>query len=239
MLKSKWLARIAGFSAIAVATTFSPANAASIGGASLDIEGSVSVIEIPGSQEPGGAFVIDVDGSFFAESLITDFDAVRNYEASLVIQAGGESGVGTIFDESIPIGLTSVNGLLADFGADISDINNLIGFVASEPSDAIAFADLFGQPGLFGGLSFDISNVETTSNSIGGDFGLIVSLDGLALDELTLVLGEALGIGLFEPEFDFAITAAITPVPVPAALPMLLGGFAVLGFFGWRRKAVA
>jgi hypothetical protein len=28
----------------------------------------------------------------------------------------------------------------------------------------------------------------------------------------------------------------VAPVPVPAALPLLLGGIAALGFGGWRRR---
>lgn len=40
--------------------------------------------------------------------------------------------------------------------------------------------------------------------------------------------------GSVEVTYDYE--AAIAPVPLPAALPMVLGGFAVLGLVGWRRK---
>ncbi|MEL7527007.1 MAG: VPLPA-CTERM sorting domain-containing protein [Pseudomonadota bacterium] len=31
----------------------------------------------------------------------------------------------------------------------------------------------------------------------------------------------------------------VTPVPLPAALPLLGAGLAVLGFVGWRRRQAA
>ncbi len=40
--------------------------------------------------------------------------------------------------------------------------------------------------------------------------------------------------GSVEVTYDYE--AAVAPVPLPAALPMVLGGFAVLGLVGWRKK---
>ena len=52
--------------------------------------------------------------------------------------------------------------------------------------------------------------------------------------------------GLAEVLFDDNLIASnaknlssVTPVPVPAALPLLVGGFGILGLAGWRRKKSA
>ncbi|MBG6178679.1 hypothetical protein IWQ55_006525 [Labrenzia sp. EL_208] len=40
-------------------------------------------------------------------------------------------------------------------------------------------------------------------------------------------------------ELRFGGTPSVTPVPLPAALPVLAGGLGFLGFMGWRRKNTA
>ena len=39
--------------------------------------------------------------------------------------------------------------------------------------------------------------------------------------------------------FEFNVVGDPSPVPVPAALPLLAGGLGLLAFFGWRRKRTA
>lgn len=95
--------------------------------------------------------------------------------------------------------------------------------------------------GNFEGLEirFQFSNVDSDAKSIFGDFIVGAALIGNKLTEVELTLQEIFGPITFEPDFEFAFNAGIAPVPLPAALPMLLGGFAVFGLLGWRCKAVA
>ena len=109
----------------------------------------------------------------------------------------------------------------------------------SAPEGIIPLDDpVFGN---FEGLEirFQFSNVDSDATSIFGDFIVGAALIGNQLTEVELTLQEIFGPITLEPDCEFAFNAGIAPVPLPAALPMLLGGFAVFGLLGWRCKAVA
>ena len=55
---------------------------------------------------------------------------------------------------------------------------------------------------------------------------------------LSLILGDnAFGIGAIGSNDNFTITSlTVTPVPLPAALPLFAGGLGLMGLLGWRRR---
>ena len=242
MFVSRLCTKAAAFSAAVIVSGFGIAHAAVPGGANVNIEGTVAteVVEAP-NQQSSGLFFIEVTGTFFAQSLIEDPDALSQFALSASFEAGGR----TFFDETLNTPTTSVNELLGFVGTDFDEVVAFgAPFVEALLDDPPPVGSFFLDDPIFGNfegleIGFAFENVGATENSIFGDFGVAAELTGDQLGEVQFVLQEIFGPINFEPEFDFAFNAAITPVPVPAALPMLLGGFAVFGFFGWRRKAVA
>ncbi len=101
-----------------------------------------------------------------------------------------------------------------------------------------------------GGLAFDVTFDDGSANILGsgasfGSFkpqnGFLSAFNGQNLAGIwELQIFEEYG--LFENETDllaWSITADITAIPLPAALPLYGAGLAVIGFIGWRHKRKA
>lgn len=190
----------------------SVAQSAVVGGASVDITNGVFL----SATAPGG-YDIDITGDFFAQSLITDFDAARTYRVSADFTLNNVQ----ILDEAAVLPPMSINDIL-DF--------------ATDSGLAALFAPVLTQnPGTLNILGVDVdysySNIVTTANSISGMFAI-----GLLLPQQA---GNFLGLASPNDGATFSASLAIAPVPLPAALPLALGGFALFGFMGWRRRAAA
>lgn len=188
------------------------AQAATVGGASLDITNGVFT-----STTLSDGYDVGIEGDFFAESLITDFDAERTYKLAADLTINNAK----VFDESTLLPPLSINDIL-DFAVD----SGLAGFFAPVLTQNPGTLTILGVD-----VDYSYNNIVTTANSIGGMFtiGLILPTEA----------GGFLNLESPNDGATFAASLSITPVPLPAALPLALGGFALLGFVGWRRRAAA
>lgn len=222
----------------------SVSQAAVVGGASVDIANGVFL-----STAVADGFEVSITGDFVAQSLIADFDAVTSYEASADVILNGAS----VLNGSAILPPTSINrilgvaddlGLAALFAPVLTQNPGAITLPPVSIGDILDVADGFGLRGLLesalppgsGALtifgfdadySYDITGL--TPNSVSGMFtiGLILPAAGGAILDLASPTDGA----------TFSASLAIAPVPLPAALPLALGGFALLGLAGWRRRA--
>ena len=111
---------------------------------------------------------------------------------------------------------------------------DLIG--AGDPPGFLENINVFDESGTsLTGLIDDITNVLVTG---GAD---TIQTAEIALPSVTTPLflqldftsSLANGYGFNTPEY---LIAAVTPVPLPAALPLFAGALGMLGFMGWRRR---
>ncbi len=239
MFASRLLSHAAAFSAAIIVSFVGYAQAAAPGGANVNVQGTVTTETRP-TTAPDGLFFIEASGTFFAQSLIDDPDALAKFALASNLTAGGRE----FFNVSAITPVTSVNGLLGVIGTDFDEAVAIgapfVGLLLS--GDQVGSVTL-DDPifGLFQGveLGFEITDVNPTANSIMGDFSVGAELTGTQLIGLQDGLEFIFGPINFEPTFAFEFNAEIAPVPLPAAFPLLLSGVVMLGFFGWRRKAAA
>ena len=109
-----------------------------------------------------------------------------------------------------------------------------------------------GQGILPGGdiVAWTIDNIAPGANSIEGSFD-VTATGGSAATSLPMFLTYLGGFGIdlgLDPagplaavpdQVGFAASATLTPVPLPAALPLLGGGLALFGLMGWRKRRKA
>ncbi len=239
MFASRLLSHAAAFSAAIIVSFVGYAQAAAPGGANVNVQGTVTTETRP-TTAPDGLFFIEASGTFFAQSLIDDPDALAKFALASNLTAGGRE----FFNVSAITPVTSVNGLLDVIGTDFDEVIALGAPIVTTllSGDQIGSVTL-DDPifGLFENLNigFEITDVTASSNSIMGDFSVGAELTGTQLGAVQTTLEGIFGPINFEPAFAFEFNAEIAPIPLPAAFPLLLSGVVMLGFFGWRRKAAA
>ena len=135
----------------------------------------------------------------------------------------GSNGLGVSGD---PEGgrLGAGEGLQFQFSPNVSVVSSLVFERGDQNEDFIVFDDTNTQVGgtftvLGGGAGNSTQLFDLSALNIVGSFFTIVGIDsgggnrGVRIAELT-----------------------VTPVPLPAALPLFAGGLGLLGLLGWRRK---
>lgn len=213
------------FAGLGMLTLATGASATSVGGASFSVSNGMLAL----TAATGGAYDINISGDFLAETLISDLNEVRPWNASLTLNADGA----TLLDGTLPLPPVSINGVLGSPEDEFS----LISFLTPIFSTASGTVDFLDPP-----VTYDVTDIVRTGNSIAGHFELSTVLTTDILDDIGEVFG--LGTGITLPEsIGFSLTAEISPVgpetspvPVPAALPLALSGMALLGGLGFRRK---
>ncbi len=199
----------------------STADAAVVGGASFDASGTYDIDAVT------GGYFAEVEGAFFAESLIADLDAPQSFLATATLMADGS----TLFSDSLLLPPLAPNDVVAlaigAFGAFGSlDPAPLPGF---DVSGTLDFSPVISA---LAPIFFAIDITGLTSNSASGAFLISTFLSDSLLADLRI--GDPSGTG------SFSLSISLTPVsavPLPAALPLALGGIGVFAGLGFRRRA--
>jgi hypothetical protein len=157
---------------------------------------------------------------------------------SLVIAGGGGSsyvGSGTA------ISSVTLENMYVNYGT--GEFSNLTSFspIAVVPTTfntgSTAYSGLF----TFGTFSFNSTSLTATEINQGGEYEFELQGSGTMTNSAThtteassfTLSGETTTPGTFE---GYSATLTTSPVPVPAALPLLLSGVAGIGIFARRRK---
>jgi hypothetical protein len=104
-------------------------------------------------------------------------------------------------------------------------------------SSVTAFALDFGTDGV-SSAAFSLSNgygTEVTTQNSYTDLTFAGFVSSTPFDSIELAVANPNGWGVL----DFETAAAVTPTPLPAALPLFAGGLGALGLLGLRRKRTA
>jgi hypothetical protein len=116
---------------------------------------------------------------------------------------------------------------------ELFDHNNNVLYLS--PNATLLDASANGDPG---GLAFFVSNY--TGNNVTVPTNVVVELffDTTFSAYAALTGNTSFGCCSLGTEGDFSVTS-VSPVPLPAALPLFATGLGVLGVLGWRRKRKA
>ncbi len=114
-------------------------------------------------------------------------------------------------------------------GADVSN-NDFDGQININFTGGLSYTDvmftIFNTP--FQAQAFDIGGSLLTTLTSGTDFTQLFDFSGFAVNKLVVT-------GSFYAIDDLSFSTVST-VPVPAGLPLLTGGLALMGFVGSRRR---
>ncbi|WP_434052458.1 MAG: VPLPA-CTERM sorting domain-containing protein [Roseibium sp.] len=162
----------------------------------------------------------------YASSITYDVNAARG---SANDRGNAQNALGAADTSFFEIGFGSyidlTFGTLFDTSVSVFEIT--FGNVLSWPESA----------GIFVGDGIDfqlIASIDNTDAQGGGVFpiSLVGTFDTVRIKDTSPTRG--LSTGGFDVD-----AVRVTPVPLPAALPLLGAGLAVLGFVGWRRRQAA
>ena len=107
---------------------------------------------------------------------------------------------------------------------------------ANDPPGFLENVNVFDENGnSLTGLIDDITSILVTgdANTIQTAVIALPSVTSPLFLQLDFISSLANGKGRNTPEY---LIAAVTPVPIPAALPLFAGALGLFGLFGWRRK---
>ncbi len=119
---------------------------------------------------------------------------------------------------------------------DLFGPGDVLIFEIFDPSGALAstgFQSAPSQPTIFASLEAALASLGISPKAEDG-IGFY-HLGGVVLGSFELTRATVQGTD-FEGRISSAINAPITPVPLPAALPLFGSALARLGVIGWRRK---
>lgn len=226
--------------AVAICALTGAAEAASVGGATLDFEGLFTAT--PTATPEAGADVV-FGTSFTAVNMISDFDAVLNYEASALLSVGAPGGpLSPVFAGSAPLGPVSINGLIGDVGAMLGapglDVDQLLALAAPVlfgPDDMGSFV-LEGVE-----VFYDVDVTTATPSLLEGTIAASAFLTESQIGEAEALVALLLGPVDVPEAFAFALSLEISPtaIPVPASLPLALAGLAAFGLVRLRARRAA
>ena len=149
-----------------------------------------------------------------------------------VSDSGSGGGVLSMFLEFTPVSTSSASVLNVHFeDLDLAGVNDPFGFL-----EKVDVLDSFGTS-LTGGPITNIASLFVTGNNL--TQVLTLGLGVLAADPFYLRLdftSQYIGYGTNTAEY---LIAKVSPVPLPAALPLFGAGLGLLALLGWRRKRSA
>ena len=129
-------------------------------------------------------------------------------------------------DDFRNISFTFLNPIFA-FGADFRDVESLfVSGLFDNTNEKLSISDTFAGSSGFFGLSSTSSFTQILFTTNAG----VVLFPG----------GSPLGGDSFDVDnLSVSSSAAISPVPIPAAFPLLAAGISAMGIMGWRKRRKA
>ena len=154
---------------------------------------------------------------------LPDFNANADYSLTAYLNLNGC----TLFHGSIDLGTTNLASLMQD-----PFIGKAVGYLQNAPAVG---EGAFGTS--WGTFSYDY----TASSGLYGA-GSDINFNASLTDNSSRTIASILGDSDYYGKFEFGLTLEATDVqavPVPAALPLMLGAVGIFGFMGRRRKLLA
>lgn len=184
---------------------------------------------------PATAVTIDFEGTGVASG--SEISGVLPYTESGFELVNGTTGSGNLISGSANLAYT-LNG--SDFFGWIEGANVILQSSSATPFSILSFdgAPLFDVDLL---VEFQVSGTFSGGGTISDTFNIadgiwttfLFDASWVNLDSVSFTAG---GNAAFD---NIVLDTTVTPVPLPAALPLFAGGLGLLGLFGWRRKRMA
>jgi len=154
---------------------------------------------------------------------LPSFNTDADYSLSSYLKLNGC----TLFHGSLDLGTTKIASLMQD-----PFIGKAVGYLQDAPSVG---EGAFGTS--WGTFSYDY---KASSGLYGAGSG--IDFNAQLTDKSSRTIASILGSSDYRGKFQFGLTLEATDVqavPVPAALPLMLGAVGIFGFMGRRRKLLA
>ena len=207
------------FRAVALAAVVTLASAASSAAA---VVGSLTLTATGGAGYSPSTQIaparIDGQASFQMNNTLPATNVVYDYSVYADINIDGTS----IIQGSLPLGSFALDTALAD-----PTVAAVVSGIAGLPASPVGFVDVFGMTL---GYDFTFSSASTSYAAGIVSFALLDDQFGTFQD----FFGNDAGFAQFA--IDLRLIAETTPVPIPAALPLMLGAFGFAGFVARRRS---
>lgn len=120
---------------------------------------------------------------------------------------------------------------------EITPFRSLLASVSGTSNIGINFSTFDLYSGVFGGENTLVQTGESISFTPRLSFGSIDNVDGLFGNYFILIEGTQFGASSYNGNITLTGINQISPVPAPAALPLMLSGLALLGFVKRRKTA--
>ena len=186
----------------------------------VGVSGSKAATLVNGTGLASPAAVVDFDGAGLTAGAI-----VTNQFAS----QGVTFGPNLYFNSQGPVSFPGISGdYLANFNPLVNPFSLL--FAMDQTDVAFGFATNVANTTLtafLNGVIVESFQTPTTSNNAGTAF---LGFTGILFDEIQISVSSSLAL------VDNIQLGTVAPVPLPAALPLLLAALAGAGLLGWRGR---